>query len=120
VHQPEDRQAGAQVLEAQRAMSWWVTEQEALDAFDDYAAEYPLEALREFAIYLDDYRLDACATAEPAAALIHAFDLLTPHRRAACGEAACLANLQRFMPDRLVLERRRAIALARGEGEAAA
>ena len=84
----------------------WATVQEALDWLDDFAAENPLTALREYAEYLSDYRLDACATAEPAAALIHAYDLLSPEQRAKCAAAARTADLDRFVPDRLAPERR--------------
>jgi hypothetical protein len=87
----------------------WATVQEALDWLDDFAAEHPLEALREYADYLSEYRLDACAAAEPAAALIHAYHRLTPGRSAACAEAARDADLKRFIPDRLEPERREAL-----------
>jgi hypothetical protein len=92
----------------------WATVQEALDWLGDFAAERPLEALREYAGYLSEYRLDACATAEPAAALIHAYHLLTPERRVLCAAAARSVNLKRFIPDRLAQERREA--LRRREG----
>jgi hypothetical protein len=85
----------------------WASIQEALDWLDDFAAEHPLEALRAgYAKHLSPYRLDACAIAEPATALIHAYHLLTPERRAACAEAARAADLRRFIPDRLEPERR--------------
>jgi hypothetical protein len=87
----------------------WATVQEALDWLDDRAAEHPREALRQYPEYLSAYRLDACATAEPAAALVHAYDLLTPERRAACAAAARDVGLKRFIPDRLELERREAL-----------
>jgi hypothetical protein len=85
----------------------YATYQEALEALDDWASDNPLEALREYADYLSPYRLDACATAEPAAALIHAADRLTPERQAWC-EAA--AGELTYFPDRLEPERRKAIA----------
>jgi hypothetical protein len=87
----------------------WATVQEALDWLDDFAAELPLEALREYADYLSEYRFDACATAEPAAALIHAYHLLTPERRVVCAAAARSVDLKRFIPDRLAQERREAL-----------
>jgi hypothetical protein len=87
----------------------WATVQEALNWLDDFAAEHPLEALREYADYLSEHRLDAGATAEPAAALIHAYHWLTPGRRASCAEAARDADLKRFIPDRLEPERREAL-----------
>jgi hypothetical protein len=92
----------------------FATCQHALEALDDWSADHPLEALREYAECLSPSRLDACATAEPAAALIHADRLLTPERRAWCAKAAQQSALQRFVPDRLVLERRIVIARARG------
>jgi hypothetical protein len=99
-------------------MSAPVTLEEALWILDDWAADNPLEALRAgYAEHLSEYRLDACATAEPAAALVHAYNLLTPERQAWCAEAARHAGLQRFVPDRLAPERRKAIAIARGEVE---
>jgi hypothetical protein len=48
------------------------TQQEALELIDDWAAEYPLDGLREYLDFLTPYRLDACAVAEPAAAMIYA------------------------------------------------
>jgi hypothetical protein len=101
----------------------WATVQEALDWLDDSAAEHPLEALsehplealREYANYLSEYRFDACATAEPAAALIHAYHLLTPERRVVCAAAARSVDLKRFIPDRLAQERREALAQAGGQ-----
>jgi hypothetical protein len=92
----------------------FATLEEALECLDDWAADNPLEALREFAECLSDYRLDACALAEPAAALIYAYDRLMPERQRWCIEAARQADLQRFIPDRLIRERRIAIARARG------
>jgi hypothetical protein len=80
-----------------------------LSVIDDYAADYPLEALRQFAEWLKPWRLDACATCEPAAALLYAEHLLTPDRRSYCIEAAKAAGLNRFVPDRLERERREAI-----------
>jgi hypothetical protein len=87
------------------------------EAIDDAAADDPLMALREMAELLSPYRLDCCAVAEPAAALIHAYDLLTSERRAWCAEAAKRDDLQRFVPDRLEPERRIVIARARGTDE---
>jgi hypothetical protein len=41
---------------------------------------------------------------------------MTPHRRAECERSAQWADVQRrYLPDRLKAERRRVIALARGE-----
>jgi hypothetical protein len=80
----------------------WATWQEALDALDDWAADHPLEALRQYAEYLPEYRLDACAAAEPLAALIHAYDRLGPERRRQC-EQQCGRHV-RYVPDRLRLE----------------
>ena len=80
-----------------------------LSVLDDYAADYPLEALREFAPWLAPWRLDACATCEPAAALLYADHLLTPERRTYCTEAAKAAGIDRFIPDHLERERREAI-----------
>jgi hypothetical protein len=80
---------------------------EALDCLDDFAAEHPLKALRRgYAEHLSDYRLDMCAIAEPAAALVYAHDLLTPERRAWC-EAR--AGTVRYFPDHLEPERRAAL-----------
>jgi hypothetical protein len=90
----------------------WATVQEALDWLDDFAAERPLEALREYGDYLSPYRLDACATSEPGAALIHAAHRLTPERRAWCETAA--RDLTRYIPDRLEPKRRKAIARRKG------
>jgi hypothetical protein len=87
----------------------WATVQEAPDWLDDFAAEHPLEALREYTDYPSPYRLDVCATAEPAAALIHAYHLLTPERRVLCAAAARSVELKRFIPDRLAQERREAL-----------
>ena len=89
--------------------------EEAAEILDNWAADDPLAALREIADLLTPYRLDAAATLEPAAALVHAFDLLSPERRSYCLAAARAADLQRYVPDRLAPERRKAIALARGE-----
>ena len=93
-----------------------MTPAEARELLDDIAVDDLLTAIREFPHFLTAYRLGACATAEPAVALLHAYDLLMPERRAACVEAARLAGLERFVPDRLALERSKAIALARGKG----
>jgi hypothetical protein len=87
----------------------WATAEEALEWLDDWAAENPLDALREYAEYVSPYRLDACATAEPAAALIHAYHLVTPERRVLCAAGARSVDLKRFMPDRLAQERREAL-----------
>ena len=76
-------------------MSGFATHYEAMERLDDWAADNPLEPLREYAEYLSAYRLDACAVAEPAAALIHADHLLTPERRAWCTEEARRDALQR-------------------------
>jgi hypothetical protein len=93
----------------------WATYEEAQECLDDFAAEHPLEALRRvFAECLTPYRLDAVATAEPAAAQLYAYDWLTPECRAARAAAARDADLKRFIPDRLELERR--VALRRREG----
>jgi hypothetical protein len=91
-----------------------VTRQQALEALDNWGADDPLDALRNYPEYLSDYRLDMCAIAEPAAALVHAWDMLTPSRQAYCIEAARAADLTRYVPDRLALERRKAIELVRG------
>jgi hypothetical protein len=88
----------------------------ALEALDNFAADDPLTALREYADCLSEYRLDMCAIAEPAAAMVHAWDLLTPERQVACLEAAQAADLQRFIPDRLAPERRKAIEMVREFG----
>ena len=87
----------------------WATYQEAMEWVDDFAADYPLEALRHYAEYLSDFRLDCCATAEPAAALIYVHDRLTPARRAACEADPRTGDLKRFYPDRLAKERREMI-----------
>ena len=92
----------------------FATHYEALEALDDFAADQPLEALREYADLLSAFRLDACALAEPEAALIHAGELLTPERRAWCEAAAGRNGLRRYVPDRLEPERRAAIAIAEG------
>jgi hypothetical protein len=77
---------------------------------DDFAADYPLEALLGgWAQWLYPWRLDACAIYEPAAALIHAYHLLTPERRVLCAAAARSVDLKRFIPDRLAQERREAL-----------
>ena len=94
-----------------------MTKQEALEMLDNFAADNPLEALREFADLMTPYRLDACAIYEPEAALVLAHDLLTPERRAECAAAAAKSELQRFVPDRLAAERRLAIAIARGTAD---
>ena len=57
---------------------------EADEILDNWAADNPLPALREIANWLTPYRLNACALAEPAAALVHAFDLLTEEQRPGC------------------------------------
>ena len=88
----------------------FATWQEALERLDDWAADHPLEALRDYGEWLSPYRLDVCATAEPAAALVHAYDRLTPERRAACERAG--AALRHFVPDRLEPERRIVLGLA--------
>jgi hypothetical protein len=93
-----------------------VTRQQALEALDDWAAEDPLDALRSYPEYLTPYRLDACAIAEPAAAMVHAWHLLTPERQAYCIEAAREVDLHRFIPDRLAPERRKAIEMVREFG----
>jgi hypothetical protein len=73
-----------------------MTREEALELLDDMAADDPLTALREYPECLSPYRLDACATAEPEAALIHVYDRLTPERQAYCTEAARRNDLRRF------------------------
>jgi hypothetical protein len=93
-----------------------VTRQQALEALDNWAAEDPLDALRSYPEYLTPYRLDACAIAEPAAAMVHAWHLLTPERQAYCIEAAREVDLHRFIPDRLAPERRKAIEMVREFG----
>jgi hypothetical protein len=94
----------------------WATLDELDEWIDDWAAEHPLQALREgFAGYLSAYRLDACATAEPIAALVHAYDLLTPERRAWCLARARDDDLARFIPDRIAPERRAAIRRREGQ-----
>ena len=90
----------------------FVTYEEAMERLDDWAADHPLEALREFAEYLSDYRLDCCATVEPAAALLYADHLLTPERREACEQAGGIASLHRFVPDRYEPERRQVLGLS--------
>jgi hypothetical protein len=92
-----------------------MTPGEAREILDNVAADDPLTALREFPDLLDPYRLSACALAEPAAALAYAHDLLTPEQRIACDEAVRERGLLRYVPDRLAAERRRLIAMARGE-----
>lgn len=88
----------------------WATYQEALEWLDNFAADHPLEALRSYAEYLSDYRLGACVIAEPAAALIHAHDRLTPEQRAWCAATAhAVEQLDRFYPDRLAQERKEVI-----------
>jgi hypothetical protein len=85
-----------------------MTRQEAFELIDEWAAEDPLDALREgLAECLSQYRLDAVAMAEPAAALVYCHDLLTPERRAWCMTAARADDLKRYFPDRLAPERRR-------------
>jgi hypothetical protein len=89
----------------------FATLQEAIERLDDWAAEHPLDALRQYAEYLSEYRLDACATAEPAAALVHAYDRLTPERRRSC---EAITGKIRYFPDRLEPERREALRQAEG------
>jgi hypothetical protein len=79
------------------------------EQIDDLAAENPLWALRRVPQWLSSFRLDACAMAEPAAALMHAEHLLTPERRAWCLSQA--PELRRYVPDRLEPERRKALGL---------
>jgi hypothetical protein len=93
-----------------------VTREQALEILDNFAADDPLTALREYADCLTEYRLDMCAIAEPAAALVHAWDLLTTTRQAYCVEAARAADLTRYVPDRIAPERRKAIEMVRGFG----
>ena len=50
----------------------FATTQEVDEFIDDWAADDPLGALRQIPEWLSDYRLDACAVAEPAAALLYA------------------------------------------------
>jgi hypothetical protein len=85
----------------------WATYLEWAEAVDDLAADDPLWALRTFAARLTPERLDACALAEPAAAIVH------PERRAWCLEQA---GELRFLPDRLEPERREAIRRREGRG----
>jgi hypothetical protein len=94
----------------------FATREEALELLDNFAADDPLTALREYADCLSEYRLDMCAIAEPAAALVHCYNLLTPARQAYCIEAARAADLTRYVPDRLGPERRKAIEMVRGFG----
>jgi hypothetical protein len=94
-------------------VSGFATYYKAMERLDDWAADNSLEALREIPDLLTEYRLDACALAEPAAALIHAYDLLTPERRAYCEAAARQVGLKRYIPDRLAPERRMALGMAR-------
>ena len=92
----------------------FATVEEALELLDDWAAEDPLDALREgIAEYVIPHRLDAMALAEPEAALVYAYDLLTPERQAWCLAEAAAHNFNRFVPDRLRPERQRALAMAR-------
>jgi hypothetical protein len=93
-----------------------VTRQQALEMLDNWAAEDPLDALRNYAECLSEYRIDMCAIAEPAAAIVHAWDLLTPERQRYCIEAAREIDLKRFIPDRLAPERRKALELVREFG----
>jgi hypothetical protein len=90
-----------------------VTREQALEILDNYAADDPLEALRNYAECLSEYRIDMCAIAEPAAAIAHAWDLLTPERQAYCIEAARTVDLNRYIPDRLAPERPKAIEIVR-------
>ena len=83
----------------------WATYQEAMEAVDEFAADNPLEALRHYSQYLNDYRLDACAIVEPAAALVHAHDRLTAERRASCEAAISTLDRKRYFPDRIAAER---------------
>jgi hypothetical protein len=82
------------------------------ETIDDLAADDPLWALRTVPQWLTPYRLDVCAVAEPAAALLYAADRLTPERRVWCEQHAL--NIKRYIPDRLERERRRAIGLGDG------
>jgi hypothetical protein len=85
----------------------FATYQEWEEALDNYAAEYPLDALREgFAEDLSEFRLDACAIVEPLAALIYAAELLTPERRAICTATVEQdGSIARYVPDRHAPER---------------
>jgi hypothetical protein len=91
-----------------------ITRAQALELIDNWAADDPLTALREHPDLLSEYRVDMCAISEPAAALVHALDLITPARQAYCIETARTADLFRYVPDRLAPERRKAIDLVRG------
>jgi hypothetical protein len=88
----------------------FATYDEWAEAVDDLAAEDALWALRRMARHLSPYRLDACAVAEPAAALAHASDLLTPERRSWCETVTS----KRFIPDEIAPERREVILRAEG------
>ena len=87
-------------------VSFFATRQQALEWLDDYAAEHPLAALREdYAEYCSAHRIDAMALAEPAAALVYAFEHLTPERREWCAREAQVRNMATYVPDRLAKER---------------
>jgi hypothetical protein len=109
-----EEQAGDARLRKHLTLQEYLEHLEDLEYLEDHATENPLYALREYPHLLSEYRLDACAVAEPAAALLYAYDLLTPERRAWCTEAAREVALSHFVPDRLQPERRLALARARG------
>ena len=94
-------------------MSYFLSRNEYLEEVDDAAADGPLWALRTIPDHLSAYRLDACALAEPLAALTSAYDLLTDERRAAC-EAACPAKSVRYIPDHYAPERMQVLRRAEG------
>jgi hypothetical protein len=85
----------------------FATRQQFDEAVDDWASDEPLGALREgLAALMTDYRLDACAVAEPLAALIYAGDLISPERARACMAAAeADGTLRSYVPDSRAKER---------------
>jgi ParB-like chromosome segregation protein Spo0J len=60
---------------------------------------------RGWAHWLYPWRVDACAVYEPAAALVYAYDRLTPERHARCMADIGHRDQRRFVPDRLRQER---------------
>lgn len=84
-----------------------ITYQQALEQIDDYAADEPLDALRSgYAEYLTEHRLEACALAEPLAAMLYAGDRLTAERYAWClAEVERDGSLKRYVPDQRAQER---------------
>jgi hypothetical protein len=99
-----------------RVMSAIVTQQQALEILDDWATENPLDALLNYGDCLSAFRLNACALAEPAAALAYAYDLLGLEQIARCQAAVISAGMNRFVLDSRAAERRALIARARGLG----